>query len=91
MDVRAKRNICRQFDLERLRQFRWRQLTLKKDSMSISGFVNFNGVSFLATKKEYLLAVRFGEASSISMASVDAKKRFNDDIRIRQFQWCQLF
>ena len=40
MDVRAKRNVCWQFDLERLRQFRWRQLTLKKDvdSMMISGF-----------------------------------------------------
>ena len=30
-DVRAKRNICWQFDLERLRQFRWRQLTLNDD------------------------------------------------------------
>ena len=40
VDVRAKRNVCWQFDLERLRQFRWRQLTLKKDvdSMMISGF-----------------------------------------------------
>ena len=40
VDFRAKRNICWQFDLERLHQFRWRQLTLKKDvdSMMISGF-----------------------------------------------------
>ena len=36
-----KRNVCWQFDLERLRQFRWRQLTLKKDvdsTLMISGF-----------------------------------------------------
>ena len=42
VDVRAKKkNVCWQFDLERLRKFRWRQLTLKKDvdsALMISGF-----------------------------------------------------